>query len=366
MPLLSLGLMSGTSGDGISAALTQIQEKNLRILAYRTYPYPISLSRQLRQGGSLPASHLSSLNMELGERFAKAAQRILRMAKASARHVKVIGSHGHTIYHGPYDVVPSTLQIGEPSIIAERMRIPVVADFRTRDMALGGQGAPLIPFFDAMFFGNGPARAMQNIGGIANVTIVGRGIRPLAFDTGPGNCLIDLVAQKYSRGKLRYDPFGRMSARGKIDQNAIQRLWQLPYFRHRPPKSTGREVFDAGLLHRLFAKCLENRPEDVLATLTYFTAYSIAESYRRFIPHPLHEVIVGGGGAYNRTLMHHLTHLLKPLPVKSIEAFDIPAQAKEPAAFAYLALCAIQGRINHLPKTTGARRAVILGTLYPA
>ena len=365
MSHLALGLMSGTSCDGISAALVRFHGRALRVIAERTRPYPDRLAQRLRRGPDLTVRELSSLNMELGEHLARAALRLLRSAAVPPRRITVVGSHGHTIYHGPDDPVRSTLQIGEPAIIAQRTGIPVVADFRPRDIAAGGEGAPLVPHFDKVFFGSGAVRAMQNIGGIANATIVGRGIRTVAFDTGPGNCLIDLMARRASHGRLRYDAHGRLALRGRIDHRAAERLWGHPFFRRYPPKSTGPELFNDTLLRHTFGSRLTRSPVDVLATVTYFTAYSIAQSLRRFVPHRLREVIVSGGGVRNRTLMTHLARLLRPIPIRSIERCGIPAQAKEPVAFAFLALRAIQGRLNHLPQTTGAEEPCILGAIIP-
>ncbi|MBI4342761.1 MAG: anhydro-N-acetylmuramic acid kinase [Candidatus Omnitrophica bacterium] len=362
MPL-ALGLMSGTSCDGISAALVRFHGRSFRVLAERTSPYPPSLRRLLRHGPALPARALSRLHVELGERLARAAKRLLASSRFSPEHVAVIGSHGHTIYHGPRDATPSTLQIGSADVIAQRTGIAVVSDFRARDLAAGGEGAPLVPYFDKAFFGHGPARALQNIGGIANVTAVGRGVPTIAFDTGPGICLIDLVAQQMSRGKLRYDRGGRLAARGRIDPRAVRRLWAHPYFHRPPPKSTGRDLFNERLLRHVFGARLSRAPLDVLATVTFFTAYSVAESYRRFLPTRIREVIVSGGGVRNATLMRHLAEQLAPTPVHSIERYGLGAQAKEPVAFAYLALRALHGQINHLPETTGAREACVLGTL---
>ena len=364
--MLALGLMSGTSCDGVSAALVQFRGRSLRVLAESTRPYPARFARTLQRAHALTAPGLSALNMELGERFGRAALALLSTARVSRRRVAVIGSHGHTVYHGPRDRTPSTLQLGEPAVIAERTGLLVVADFRMRDMAAGGEGAPLISAFDEAFFGNGPVRALQNIGGIANVTVVGRGLRPLAFDTGPGNCLIDLVVRRAARGRLRFDANGQLARRGRIDRRAVERLWRHPYFRLPPPKSTGRELFNEGWLRDAFGPRYAAVPEDALATLTYFTAYSMAESLRRFVPRRPRELIVSGGGVRNRTLMDHLTRLAAPARVHSIERYGIPAQAKEPAAFAWLALRAIQGRTNHLPRTTGAKHQRILGAIIPA
>jgi len=360
---LALGLMSGTSCDGASAALVRIRGRRLELVAHQTLRYPRELTQRLLNASTLSTAQISSLNVELGDMLARSARRLLRTARVPPRRVAVIGSHGHTVYHGPRDCRPSTLQLGEPSVIAATTGIPVVANFRMRDLAAGGEGAPLVPFFDEFFFGRGPVRALQNIGGIANVTVVGRRIQTVAFDTGPGNCLMDLVAQRLSRGRLPYDRAGRLAARGRIDPQAIRRLWAHPYFRLPPPKSAGRELFNEALLRRIFGARVSRHPRDVLATVTCFTAHAIAESYRRFLPVAPTEVIVSGGGAHNRTLMRHLRQRLAPIPVTTIAAFGLPVQAKEPAAFAFLALRALRRRINHLPRTTGASRACVLGAL---
>lgn len=361
---LALGLMSGTSCDGVSAALVAFQARTFRLIAHRTFPYPAPVSALLHRTDELSTRGVAQLHVLLGELLALAALRLLRQARVSPKAVAVIGSHGHTVYHGPSDPIPCTLQLGDPALIAERTGRAVVADFRTRDVAAGGQGAPLVPYFDDAFFGGGPPRALQNIGGIANVTIVGRGLKPLAFDTGPGNGLIDTVMRRISRGRQAFDAGGRRAGRGRIDQAAVRRMWAHPYFRRRPPKSTGRELFNERFLTDAFGR-RRARPQDVLATATYFTAFSIDESYRRFVPAGLREVIVSGGGAKNRTLMAHLRGLLHPIPVRSIERYGLPAQAKEPAAFAFLALRALQGRINHVPSTTGASGPRVLGVLAP-
>ena len=362
---LALGLMSGTSCDGVSAALAAFHRRTFRLLAHRTFPYPAPIAALLHRSAEWSTQGVAQLHALLGELLAYAALTLLRQSRVAPQHVAVIGSHGHTVYHGPSDPIPCTLQLGDPSIIAERTGRPVVADFRTRDVAAGGQGAPLVSCFDDAFFGGGQARALQNIGGIANVTIVGRGLTPLAFDTGPGNCLMDAVMRRISRGRQPYDAGGRRALSGRVDPAAVRRLWAHPYFRRRPPKSTGRDVFNEALLTDALGPRWWTRPDEALATVTYFTAFSIAESYRRFVPAGtgLREAIVSGGGVKNRTLMAHLRMLLHPLPVRSIERYGLPAQAKEPVAFAFLALRALEGRVNHLPQTTGAAAPRILGTL---
>jgi anhydro-N-acetylmuramic acid kinase len=358
--------MSGTSCDGVSAALASFEGRSFRLIAHRDFPYPSPLSRLLLRSRLLNAASLAQLNVLLGELFAQAARRLLlRAARVSARRVAVIGSHGHTVYHGPHDAIPCTLQLGEPAIIAERTGLPVIADFRPRDLAAGGEGAPLVPFFDDYFFGDGAPRALQNIGGVANVTLVGRGLRTTAFDTGPGMTLIDAAVRRLAKGRLSYDVAGRLAARGHVDRAGLVRLLAHPYFTRRPPKSTGPELFNLEWVESVMGRWWLGRGADAIATLTALTAVTIAESYRRWLPTTPREVMVSGGGARNPTLMRSLAALLAPVPVCSIESYGLPPQAKEPVAFAFLALRALRGQINHLPSTTGARAARVLGTLTP-
>ncbi len=365
---LAIGLMSGTSGDGVSAALVDFKNRSFRLLAYQTFPYPKLVREKISRALDLKTDEISSLHVVLGRIFANAALKVTRKAGLPPRKIKVIGSHGQTIYHGPRDPTPSTFQIGEAGVIAEKTRIPVVNDFRPQDIALGGEGAPLIPFFDHHFYGKGPVRAFQNIGGIANVTIAGRLLKnPIAFDTGPGNCLIDLAIQKITKGRLSYDPSGKWAARGRINPERVRSLMSHPYFKKRPPKSTGREEFGEEFLRKYFIRSWTRHPYDVLATLTYFTALSIFESLRPFsnFRHvaEIQEILVSGGGAKNLTLMSHLGELFSPIPVRSVKEWGIPVQAKESIGFAFFALRALQRRINHLPQTTGASHATILGKI---
>lgn len=365
---LAIGLMSGTSGDGVSATLVRFKNHSFRLLAYQTFPYPKILSQQITHAAELKAAEISQLDFLLGRIFADAVLKIIRRANVSKKQVKVIGSHGQTLYHGPRDPIPSTFQIGESAVIAERTQIPVVSDFRPQDVASGGEGAPLISFFDTYFYGRGPRRALLNVGGIANVTIVGRNLKnPIAFDTGPGNGLIDLAIQRITKGRLSHDPSGKWASRGQIQMKWIQKMMRHPYFKKRPPKSTGREEFGEAFLKKYLGPYLHRRPFDVLATLTYFTALSI---FNTLSPFPgrgkgegFKEIIVSGGGVKNRTLMKYLRELFFPVPVRSIEEWGIPAQAKEPVAFAFFALRSIRGQINHLPSATGAHHAAVLGKI---
>ncbi len=364
---LALGLMSGTSADGVSLALIRAGGDRLKVLAHATYPYPATLRARILKSYRASATELTRLHFELGAEFARVAERFLQKNRVPAGRLAAVGSHGQTVIHLPRSRPPATLQIGEPSALAEALRVPVVSDFRPRDMAAGGEGAPLMPFLDEFLFGHGPIRALQNIGGIGNVALAGRGAPALGFDTGPGNCLIDLAVQRMTRGRLAFDRDGRIARRGVIDLDKTDRLLRLPYFRRPPPKSLDRSEFADAFLQRHFATELRRRPQDAVATLTYFTALSIADAYRRFFPARARprEVVVSGGGALNPVLMEHLGESLAPLPVRSIERFGMHPLAKEPALMALMALRAVMGLPNHFPAVTGASGARILGKITP-
>jgi anhydro-N-acetylmuramic acid kinase len=352
--LLAVGLMSGTSADGISAALVRIGPgRRLSVLAHRTEPFTSAERTRILGLGIAAAADLSAANFWLGRRFAEAARRMI-----GDRRVRVIGSHGQTVHHAPGR---HTLQIGEPSIIAEVTGVDVVADFRPRDVAAGGQGAPLVPFFDDFVFGGRRRRALLNIGGIANVTFVGGPRRPVAFDTGPGNCLIDEAVRRFTQGRAGFDRDGALARAGRIHPDLAERLGDHPFFRKRPPKSTGRETFGPAYLA---ARC-RKITKDVISTLTFFTALSMAEAIRSHGPWSPDEVIVSGGGAFNPVLMNHLEWMLRPARVVTSDRYGLHPLAKEPAAFALLAARAIQGLPNTLPSATGARRAVIAGKIIP-
>ena len=348
--MLAVGLMSGTSADGISAALVRIGPgRAVRILRQLTIPFSRAEQARILALRDATVAELSEANFSLGRRFADAARRVMRGSRP-----RVIGSHGQTVWHAPGR---HTLQIGEPSLIAEATGVDVVADFRPRDIAAGGQGAPLVPFFDDFVFGGTRRRrCLLNIGGIANVTLVGGGRRPVAFDTGPGNCLIDDTVRRLTGGRETFDRGGRRARVGRIDGQLLERLLAHPYFRKRPPKSTGRELFGPGFVPA--------RPSDnTIATLTVFTAVTIADAIRRLSAPS--EIIVSGGGVFNATLMKHLEWLFAPARVVSSDTVGLPPLAKEPAAFALLAARAIQGLPNTVPSATGARRAVVAGKIIP-
>jgi anhydro-N-acetylmuramic acid kinase len=355
--------MSGTSADGVTAALVELFPDSIRVRRHETYAYPPLLKRRVLDAPALFAPELSRLNFELGHSFASAAIKISRGTRPF-----VIGSHGQTVWHGPNAVPQNTLQIAEPSVIAERTGLPVVADFRPRDMAAGGQGAPLVPAFDLFLFGRGPRRALVNIGGISNVSLVGEGKLWSAFDAGPGNALMDEAVRRATRRRSEMDRGGRLAARGRVDEEALKRLLAHPYFKKAPPKSLDRTTFGPLLLDHFFPRISSKNISDVLATLAELTARSLCFAVLENAPDgtPLKEVVVSGGGALNARLMRRLSALFAPIPVATTDAYGLPVMAKEAACFAWLAARALEGKPNHCPAATGARGARILGKIVPA
>jgi anhydro-N-acetylmuramic acid kinase len=352
----------------------------VRLVAFDTFPYPPALRRQvfaLFDPKVARLDDLCHLNFVLGEVFAEAVLRCAKKHRISLGSIDLIGSHGQTVYHIPAGrrfgrrTVRSTLQIGEPSVIAERTGLTTVADFRPRDIAAGGQGAPLVPFADFVLFRDGrKARAIQNIGGIANVTYLPAACRAedvLAFDTGPGNMVIDRTAHHATRGRAAYDKDGRLAARGRVNERLLADLMRHPYLSRRPPKSTGRETFGAAFSDRLWTRARRRgvSPLDILATATAFTARTIAEAYRRFLPAMPDEVILCGGGARNPTLVALLRRELAPARVAPMEEFGLSARAKEAVSFAILAYATVNGIPSNIPSATGARRPVVLGKIVP-
>ena len=356
---LAVGLMSGTSADGVTAALARFDGRRVETLRLKTFPYGKALKRLVLAAPSLTTPELSRLNFALGEAFARAARAVI-----GRETPEVIGSHGQTVWHGPNADPPNTLQLAEPSIIAERCGLPVVADFRPRDMAAGGQGAPLVPAFDEFLFARGPLRALQNIGGIGNVSLVGRGKLWSAFDTGPGNGLMDLAVRLATKGRREYDKDGRLAASGEADESVLTRMLAHPYFKRKPPKSLDRDDFGLAFLREHFSSMRARDLPRVLATLNAFTARSIALSYAR-IPQrdKLSEVVVAGGGALNPTLMKNLRRALAPVPVTTSREHGLPIMAKEAVCFAWLGLRAWRRQPNNCPRATGARGPRILGKI---
>jgi anhydro-N-acetylmuramic acid kinase len=317
-------------------------------------------------------------NFVLGEVFADAVIKLCSKSGISLGSIDLIGSHGQTIYHQPCGkrygrrMIRSTLQIGEPSVIAQRTGITTVADLRPRDMASGGEGAPLVPYADYVLFKHDRlARAVQNIGGIANVTFLPGGCKQndiVAFDTGPGNMVIDGIVHFITGGRKRYDAGGKMAARGTVDKRLLSEMLRHSFFRRRPPKSTGREEFGADFAERIYRRAdRKGLPDaDIVATVTALTAKSIAQAYRQFLPTMPDELILCGGGSHNRTLVEMLHAELSDVKMLSTDDFGISVDAREAVSFAILAWATIKGMTNNVPAATGAKRPVILGKIVPA
>ncbi|MDD5135467.1 MAG: anhydro-N-acetylmuramic acid kinase [Phycisphaerae bacterium] len=365
------GLMSGTSADGVDAAIIDIKKDRIRLLAFDTFAYPAAMRKNILELGEQKlcrAGDVSALNFEIGRVFAEAVIKLCGKSKIKLNTIDLIGSHGQTIYHNPRGKIPSTLQIGEPSIIAHRTGITTAADFRPKDMAAGGQGAPLVPFADYMLFKhNTKNRAVQNIGGIANVTFLpaGGGLQDvIAFDTGPGNMVIDRIVSVISKGKMNYDKGGKIAAGGKINSKLLGEMLRHPYFRKTPPKTTGREMF-GGKFCDLFYKKAKSKlmsAQDIVATAAAFTAASIAQAYRKFLPNIPDEIILCGGGAKNKQLIKLLQDDLGET-ILTTDDFGISSDAKEAVSFAILAYATIKGIKNNVPGATGAEKAEILGKI---
>jgi anhydro-N-acetylmuramic acid kinase len=390
------GLMSGTSADGVSVAIVeaapqaerqaepeaepQVGPRRIRTLAFRTYPYPPEIRKRLFalfRPETARLDEVCRLNFLLGELFARALITLARSSRIALSSIDLIGSHGQTICHLPRAKRAArrnsgaTLQIGEPAVIAERTGITTVADFRPRDIAAGGEGAPLVPYADFLLFRHPRrSRAIQNIGGIANVTWMPA--RPkladlIAFDTGPGNMMMDRVTQLITRGRRQYDDGGRLALRGQIDPSLLAELLGHPFLRRPPPKSTGREEFGVAFADEIFRRWRKAgvAPLDILATLNAFTSRSIRDGYRRFLPKWPDDVILCGGGARNRLLVQRLKADLLPAKVIVMDELGLSAEAKEAVSFALLARETIRGAPNNAPSATGAKRAVVLGKIVP-
>ncbi|MFL5348181.1 MAG: anhydro-N-acetylmuramic acid kinase [Hyalangium sp.] len=372
-PRLCVGLISGTSVDAVEAVLCKIEgtgaSVQLQLLAHLSRPFPREFIQRVL--GPQDARTLCELNFELGERFAEAAQAVIAHAGLRPGDVDVIGSHGQTLAHLPSSLstTPSTLQMGESSVIAERTGIPVVSDFRTRDMAAGGQGAPLVPYFDwAVFRKPGAVRAFQNIGGIANVSVVPERMDDvLAFDTGPGNMVLDGLARRMTGGTMQCDLDGQLSRQGTVIRSLLAELLMHPFFALPPPRSAGREGFGEPLVSFLWEQH-PDRPEDLLATALEFTVEATARAYEAYVlPRfkSLEAVYVSGGGTRNPALMERFSARLAPLPVRTVDSLGFPEGAKEAACFALLAAEHLVGAPSNVPSATGARRRVVLGKLTP-
>ncbi|MET7817804.1 anhydro-N-acetylmuramic acid kinase [Micromonospora zamorensis] len=364
-----IGLMSGTSYDGIEAAAAEFDLSGdtlrMRTLGRLSHPYPDRLRAQI--AAALPPAATSTeaicvLDTGVGQAFAEAGVRAL--AELCDGQADLVVSHGQTMHHWvEAGVVRGTLQLGQPAWIAEATGLPVVADLRSRDVAAGGQGAPLVALFDALLLGGLPGvPAALNLGGIANITVVAPDADPLAFDTGPANALLDAAARHFSGGTEEYDRDGRGAAAGQVDAVLLRRLLDEPYYRLPGPKSTGKELFHLPYLLAALADAPTPDPQDVLATLTRLTAVTVAEACR---DHRVTRLIVSGGGARNPTLMREIAEELPGVDLSSSDDMGVASDAKEALAFALLGYLTVHGLPGALPSGTGARHASVLGSITP-
>ena len=383
-----LGMMSGTSADGIDAALVRVSgaPPNLaaQMEAHFHVPFPPYVRARilrLANGAESTTAEISELNFLLGEELARAAIAACKKWRVPLKDVSLIGSHGQTVFHqgttgrsqGKVRMA-STLQLGDISLIAERTGITTIGDFRPADMAAGGQGAPLIPFADYLLYGDAArGRVALNIGGIANVTVIPAGARPedvFAFDTGPGNMIVDALVERTTHGRAEYARDARMALSGRTIPELLVRLMHEPYLRKKPPKSAGREQFGQDYAQGLirWGKLHHAGPADLVRTTTIFTSLSIADAFRRFILPRTHveELIVAGGGAHNPLMMAQLAASLPGIEVIPASKFGVPPEAKEAFGFALLAYETYHGRPGNLPSATGAKHAAVLGKIAPA
>lgn len=367
---LMIGLMSGTSLDGVDAALVEISgfalDTRIRLIDFITIPYPQPVRKRLLDLiEGKPVQRASAANFLLGRKFADAAQQVMERHGLKAGEIDLIGSHGHTVWHQHRQ---HSLQFAEPSVIAERTGAVVIADFRVRDIAAGGSGAPLVPYVDFLLCRSDTyGRILQNVGGIANCTLLPRGIDQvdhlIAFDTGPGVMICDALVKAFTNGTLTYDRDGEIARSGTIHPEWLEVWKRDPYFEKPPPKSCGREQFGSHFANNLLANYPLNA--DLIATVTAFTAHTIADAYQRFLlPHaPVDQIILSGGGSKNPFLVNQLQQLLPSYHILSSDEVGLPSDAKEAMAFAILANETLFGQPANVPAVTGARHPVVLGKI---
>lgn len=376
--------MSGTSLDGIDAALVKISrdedEIHVEPVHFTSVPFTQELKKEILQLCDPETSRIenvSTMNFVLGELFADAALRVIHESGMKREDILLVSSHGQTIYHQPERVSlagyqsASTLQIGDISVIAERTGIMTVGDFRTRDMAVGGQGAPLVPYADFLLFKEKQlGRVLVNIGGISNITILPKNCSEtdvFAYDTGPGNMIIDAFTEWATKGEQSYDKDGALAAKGKVNEPLLAELLQHPYFKQSAPKSTGRELFGIDFAKKLWEKAESLKLSDVdkMATVTEFTAITLAQEISKFVEQAqIKEVLISGGGRFNSTLMSRIAfHLPKEVEIKGTEEYGIPSDAKEAIVFALLGYQCYHKTPNNLPSATGAKRSVVMGKI---
>jgi anhydro-N-acetylmuramic acid kinase len=354
------GIMSGTSLDGIDVAIVDIDGRSVHTVAFRSTPYATTIRRAILDVSdtATTTAAISRLSFQLGELYAKAVLETCRREGVLVSGIQLIGCHGQTIYH---ESGRNTLQIGEAAVIAERTGIPVVSDFRTRDIAAGGKGAPLVPFVDYLLFHDrSRTRVALNIGGIANFSLLPKKGDVVALDTGPGNMVIDALVSIHTQGRQKFDRGGRIAATGRVNDKLLDKLLEDPYYREKPPKSAGREQYGKEYVSRLLQSTLPL--PDLIATATALTAATIAIGIERFAG-SCDELIVSGGGAHNPQITGHLAAFLPTVAIATTADYGIDVDAKEAVAFAILAHRTWQRKPSNLPSATGARRAVILGKI---
>lgn len=382
--MLVLGLMSGTSADGIDVALARISgappRLHAKLLGHTSSKFPPALRKEIlrvAEQAPITAGELSQLNFRLGEVFAEAALAACRKFRVSPKRVALIGSHGQTIFHQgkpvPYfgHATASTLQIGEPSVIAARTGITTIGDFRPADMALGGQGAPLVPYADYLLYRHEKlGRVSLNLGGIANITVIPPAAKPeqiIAFDTGPANMLIDALAAHFTRGRQRFDKDARLARSGRSIPALLGELMCDPYLKLAPPKSTGREYYGHAYLKKMLALGKKHRakPADLIRSVTIFTALSVVDALNRFVlpKTKIHQLIVSGGGTKNPLVVAQLSAALGRIEIIPSSRLGIPEDAKEAFAFALLAYETFHRRPSNLPSATGAHAPAVLGKI---
>lgn len=379
---LVIGLMSGTCTDGIDAALVRIEgyytDTQVELLDFITIPYEPALRNlllEISKGDTYGSEEICKVNFLLGKLSAKACLQVCQQAGVLPSEIDFIGSHGHTIYHQPVPIqyyshsISSTLQIGEAAVISEIMNCPVISDFRVRDVAAGGQGAPLVPYTEYLLYRQkGKNIALQNIGGIGNVTYLPADSdinHIIAFDTGPGNMIIDALVSIYTNHQLTYDANGDIAKSGIVHIELLNWLLQDEYIYRKAPKTTGREYYGTAFVKELLQKAdsLQIKLPDTIATATMFTAKSIEIGIRNNLPKLPDELIVGGGGSLNRSLMADIRACLPTCKVITNEDLGLNSQAKEAVAFAVLANETIYNQNNNVPTATGAKHGVVMGKL---
>jgi anhydro-N-acetylmuramic acid kinase len=369
------GIMSGTSLDGIDVAIVDIVGRRVRPVAFHATPYPKRVRKAILgvSNTGTTTAEIARLHFLLGQLYSVAVRETCARTGVPVSSIELVGCHGQTIYHQgnkePFlgRPVAATLQIGEAGVIAEQLNVPVISDFRTRDVAAGGKGAPLVPYVDYLLFRHKTrGRVALNIGGIANITAMPPGAgseRVIAFDTGPGNMVMDALATEFTRGRRHFDRDGHIAETGGVDCGLLDRLLADSYYRQRPPKTTGREQYGAEFVAKL--KRTRLKLPSLIATATALTAAAIAAGIERFVRPRMRvdDVIASGGGVHNRTLMAYLQAFLPDVRVARSDEFGIAADSKEAIAFAVMAYQTHRRRPSNLPSATGARHSVILGKL---